>query len=72
MLLQYLVYQILGNLPMPRIKFIAKNSEAFDRIPVQVKVMLGVRDKLKSIPEWQDKLREKIDRLIAENFDSET
>jgi hypothetical protein len=72
MLLYYLVYQILKILLMPRIKYKAKNSEAFDREPVQVKVMPGVREKLKSISNWQDKLRGKIDLLITENLDSET
>jgi hypothetical protein len=41
-------------------------SVAYDRTPVQLKVMLGVRARLMSISGWQEKVRAYIDSLIAE------
>lgn len=54
---------------MPRIKFKPDNKVAYDKVPVQFKVMPGVREKLKTIPDWQERLREYVNQLIAENED---
>ncbi|NJL65402.1 MAG: hypothetical protein HC903_31025 [Methylacidiphilales bacterium] len=51
---------------MPRIKFQPTNKVAFDKVPVQFKVLPGVRDKLKTVPNWQERLREYVDRLIQD------
>lgn len=51
---------------MPTKKFKSRNKIAFDKTPVQVKVMPGVRDRLKAIPGWQDLLRDKIDEIIVQ------
>lgn len=44
------------------------NTEAFDRTPVCFNVRNGVREQLKAIPEWKEKLRNYIDRLIEEEL----
>jgi hypothetical protein len=51
---------------MPRTKFKPSNKIAFDKVPVQIKVLPGVREKLREIPNWQEKLREYVDELIKE------
>jgi hypothetical protein len=51
---------------MPRIKFKPSNKIAFDKAPVQFKVLPGVRERLKDIPNWQDKLRDYVDELIKD------
>jgi hypothetical protein len=38
---------------------------AYDRTPVQLKVMPGVRERLKSVSDWQNKVRRAIDDIIA-------
>jgi hypothetical protein len=42
------------------------NNVAYDRTPVQLKVLPGVRERLKTIDGWQDKIRKLIDQLIEE------
>jgi hypothetical protein len=53
---------------MPRIKFKPDNKMAYDKVPVQFKVLPGVREKLLAVPNWQERLREFVDDLIAENL----
>jgi hypothetical protein len=40
------------------------NEEPFDASPVCFKVKKGVKDKLKAVPDWQERLRETVDNLI--------
>jgi hypothetical protein len=40
------------------------NSEPFDRSPVCFNVRKGVKDKLKAVPDWKERLREFVDSLI--------
>jgi hypothetical protein len=49
-------------------KFKPNESIAYAKAPVQVKVLPGVREKLRLIPSWQDKLRKLIDQLIQEEL----
>jgi hypothetical protein len=42
------------------------SDEPLDQAPVCLKVKSGVREKLRSIPRWQEKLRAYIDKLIEE------
>ncbi len=51
---------------MPRKKFVPDNHIAYDKNPVQLKVMPGVRDQLKTVADWQNKIRGFIDELLAE------
>ncbi len=55
---------------MPTEKFKPNEKTAYDRTPVQVKVLPGVREKLKAIPGWQNLLRQKIDEIISGQSDS--
>ncbi|GJD18098.1 hypothetical protein RIVM261_030540 [Rivularia sp. IAM M-261] len=43
------------------------SNQPFDKDPVCFKVLPGVKNELKTIPDWQDKLREAVDKLIQEN-----
>jgi hypothetical protein len=51
---------------MPTKKFDPDNHVAYDKTPVQLKVMPGVRERLMSISGWQAKVRAYIDSLIEE------
>jgi hypothetical protein len=51
---------------MSKIKFKPDNNVAYDKAPVQFKVLPGVREKLRTIPNWQDRLREFVDNLIED------
>lgn len=54
---------------MPRKKFVPDNYIAYDKTPVQLKVMPGVRERLKTVDDWQNKIRRFIDELLAEQRD---
>ncbi|BAY48814.1 hypothetical protein SAMD00079811_64400 [Scytonema sp. HK-05] len=43
------------------------NEEPFDKSPLCVRVREGVKDKLKTIPNWQERLRNLIDEFIEDN-----
>lgn len=48
-------------LPEPNpYQFNPKGNEALDSTPLQLRVPKGIRERLRQIPEWQDKLREKL------------
>ncbi|MBW4625516.1 MAG: hypothetical protein KME49_08430 [Brasilonema octagenarum HA4186-MV1] len=42
------------------------SEQPFDKDPVCFKVLPGVKDKLKSVPDWQGRIREFVDKLIDE------
>jgi hypothetical protein len=68
-----LVYQYIQEAAMPFQKkhkqgFKPDNQIAYDKTPVQVKVLPGVRERLKTIDDWQNKLRRLIDELIEEEL----
>jgi hypothetical protein len=48
-----------------RLGFTSDNP--LDRSPVCFKVLPDVKTKLKAIPNWQNRLREFVERLIEEN-----
>jgi hypothetical protein len=39
-----------------------------DKDPVCFKVKPGVKEKLKAVPNWQERLRDYVDQLIKENL----
>lgn len=45
------------------------SSQPFDKDPVCFKVLPGVKEKLKNIPNWQERLRQAVDKLIEEQCD---
>jgi hypothetical protein len=51
---------------MSRTLFSSDNQVAYDKVPVQFKVLPGVREKLKAVPNWQERLRDFVDQLILE------
>ncbi|NMF63922.1 hypothetical protein [Brasilonema octagenarum] len=40
------------------------SDRPFDKDPVCFKVLPGVKDKLKAVPDWQERLRGFVDELI--------
>ena len=40
------------------------SDDPLDKNPVCFKVKPGVRDKLKAVPDWQERLREMVDKII--------
>jgi hypothetical protein len=51
----------LGALPL--------NDEPFDRSPVCFNVRKGVKEKLKTVPNWKERLRDYIDEMIEQMSD---
>ncbi|MEA5623761.1 hypothetical protein [Nostoc sp. UHCC 0251] len=48
------------------------SKQPFDKDPVCFKVLPGIKDKLKSVPGWQERLREFVDTLVVEvNIESD-
>jgi hypothetical protein len=45
------------------------STQPFDKDPVCFKVLPGIKDKLKTVPDWQERLRESVDKIIEENID---
>lgn len=60
---------MLKNQAMPTKKFNPDNHVAYDKTPVQLKVLPGVRERLKTVSDWQNKLRGAIDQILAEYED---
>jgi hypothetical protein len=48
-------------------KFGFTSEEPLDKNPVCFKVKPGVKDKLKAVPQWQERLRKFVDSLIEED-----
>lgn len=46
------------------------NEKPFDKTPVCFNVREGIREKLKTIPDWKERLRKVIDEMIEESGDS--
>jgi hypothetical protein len=42
------------------------SENPFDKDPICFKVLPGVKNKLKAIPDWQERLRELVNDLIKE------
>ena len=42
------------------------SKQPFDKDPVCFKVLPGVKDKLRAVPNWQERLREFVDKLIVD------
>jgi len=45
------------------------SSQPFDKDPVCFKVLPGIKEKLKTVPDWQGRLREFVNKLIDEAKD---
>jgi hypothetical protein len=42
------------------------SNQPFDKDPICFKVLPGVKEKLKTVPDWQERLREFVAKLIDE------
>lgn len=49
-----------------RLGFLPKGEEPLDKNPLQIKVRKGLIERIKAIPNWQDKLRVKLEDWLAE------
>ena len=47
-------------------KFEPDNAIAYDKTPLQIKVLPGVREKLKAVPDWRERLRTFVDEMVKE------
>jgi transposase-like protein len=45
-------------------------DEPLDRTPICFNVRKGVREQLKTVPDWRERLREFVDRIIEESGQS--
>ena len=52
---------------MPRIKFKPHNQIPYAIAPVQLKVLPGIRERLREVDGWQARIRAEIDLLIQED-----
>ena len=52
---------------MPRIKFKPHNQIPYAISPVQLKVLPGIRERLREVDGWQARIRAAIDLLIQED-----
>jgi hypothetical protein len=52
-----------------KLGFLPENDIPLDRLPVSIKLRLGVRDKVRSIPDWQNKLRGLIEQWVEDELD---
>jgi len=52
---------------MPRIKFKPHNQIPYAIAPVQLKVLPGIRERLREVDGWQERIRAEIDLLIQED-----
>ncbi|BAZ12394.1 hypothetical protein NIES4071_42250 [Calothrix sp. NIES-4071] len=43
------------------------SNEPLDRKPLTILLKVGVKDKLMSIPNWRQKVRDAIDKIISEH-----
>ncbi|WP_343038357.1 hypothetical protein [Brasilonema bromeliae] len=62
-----LVYQQLQHIAMTfrkNNKLGFTSDRPFDKDPVCFKVLPGVKEKLKAVPDWQERLRGFVDELI--------
>ena len=44
------------------------SDDPLDKNPICFKVKPGIRDKLKAVPHWQERLRKMVDKLIQEEL----
>lgn len=51
--------------------FVSTRPEPLDKTPICFKGRQGQREKLMSVPNWQDRLREFVESLIQEESSSE-
>jgi hypothetical protein len=47
-----------------KFRVLPSNEVAFDKSPLCFKVREGVKEKLKTVPDWQERLRKFVDELI--------
>ena len=52
-----------------KLGFLPENDIPLDRLPLSIKLKLGIRDKVRSIPDWQDRLRAMIEQWVESELD---
>ena len=50
-----------------KLGFVSDNP--LDKTPLTIKLRLGIREKIKSIPNWQDKLRDLLEEWVKQEKD---
>ena len=48
-------------------QFKPNEDDPLDKTPLTIKLRLGVRDRIKAVPKWQDKLRDLLEGWVEQN-----
>jgi len=48
-------------------KFKPKEDDPLDKTPLTIKLRIGIREKIKAIPDWQSKLRDLLEEWVNQN-----
>ncbi|NJM70259.1 MAG: hypothetical protein HC862_08520 [Scytonema sp. RU_4_4] len=56
----------ISHVPWLLFIFTILQRQIFNRTPVCFNVRVGVREKLKAVPDWKERLREFVDQLISD------
>lgn len=51
-----------------KLGFTSKNGTPLDSLPLSIKLRLGVRNNIRLIPDWQNKLRDLIEQWVESEF----
>ena len=43
------------------------SEDPLDKTPLSIKLRIGVREKIKAVPDWQAKLRDLLEEWLAQN-----
>jgi len=49
--------------------FVSENDEPLESSPLCIKLKKGVKNRVRSIPDWQDKLRSMIEQWVKDELD---
>ncbi len=52
-----------------KLGFLPDNDIPLEKIPLSIKLKVGIRGKVMSIPDWRDKLRELIEQWVDKELD---
>ena len=54
-----------------KLGFLPDNDIPLEKIPLSIKLKVGIRGKVMSIPDWRDKLRELIEQWVDKELDQD-
>lgn len=51
-----------------KLGFVSEGGIPLDKLPLTIKLKVGIRDKVRSIPDWQNKLRDLIETWVGDEI----